>query len=103
MIRRPPRSTLFPYTTLFRSTGNIFRHCETFVADLVGQVSFDREAGASRDSQGNLTVAGFCGKGLEDTVERNSAIAGASIYLAIKLGNLNRAIASVDLKLSTTV
>src|SRR5258708_39293224 len=23
MIRRPPRSTLFPYTTLFRSDGNI--------------------------------------------------------------------------------
>src|SRR2546429_6311672 len=23
MIRRPPRSTLFPYTTLFRSTGDI--------------------------------------------------------------------------------
>src|SRR5438876_8300136 len=23
MIRRPPRSTLFPYTTLFRSGGNI--------------------------------------------------------------------------------
>src|SRR5471030_3489623 len=23
MIRRPPRSTLFPYTTLFRSHGNI--------------------------------------------------------------------------------
>src|SRR2546422_2285831 len=23
MIRRPPRSTLFPYTTLFRSTGNV--------------------------------------------------------------------------------
>src|SRR3712207_8235277 len=23
MIRRPPRSTLFPYTTLFRSTGGI--------------------------------------------------------------------------------
>src|SRR3712207_8389574 len=22
MIRRPPRATLFPYTTLFRSTGN---------------------------------------------------------------------------------
>src|SRR5688572_32352238 len=33
MIRRPPRSTLFPYTTLFRSapvqrTG---RHCETMI------------------------------------------------------------------------
>src|SRR3712207_7091206 len=23
MIRRPPRSTLFPYTTLFRSTGGL--------------------------------------------------------------------------------
>src|SRR3712207_8519147 len=25
MIRRPPRSTLFPYTTLFRSIANRFR------------------------------------------------------------------------------
>src|SRR3989441_8068016 len=25
MIRRPPRSTLFPYTTLFRSAVDIFR------------------------------------------------------------------------------
>src|SRR5256885_4823699 len=24
MIRRPPRSTLFPYTTLFRSPGDLF-------------------------------------------------------------------------------
>src|SRR3712207_7547842 len=24
MIRRPPRSTLFPYTTLFRSAGKLF-------------------------------------------------------------------------------
>src|SRR3712207_7027120 len=28
MIRRPPRSTLFPYTTLFRSK-NIFKHFVT--------------------------------------------------------------------------
>src|SRR5688572_32179215 len=30
MIRRPPRSTLFPYTTLFRSlvhAGRLQRHC----------------------------------------------------------------------------
>src|SRR5258707_4374167 len=26
MIRRPPRSTLFPYTTLFRSTSAAFRY-----------------------------------------------------------------------------
>src|SRR5687768_18037762 len=27
MIRRPPRSTLFPYTTLFRSRGTPSRRC----------------------------------------------------------------------------
>src|SRR5260221_10778936 len=26
MIRRPPRSTLFPYTTLFRSMSNLLSH-----------------------------------------------------------------------------
>src|SRR3989442_8637871 len=31
MIRRPPRSTLFPYTTLFRSKGARFvRFCDAF-------------------------------------------------------------------------
>src|SRR3712207_7586043 len=27
MIRRPPRSTLFPYTTLFRSRDGVVRRC----------------------------------------------------------------------------
>src|SRR2546430_10214269 len=31
MIRRPPRSTLFPYTTLFRSIGRTFA---TFAANI---------------------------------------------------------------------
>src|SRR3712207_8459912 len=30
MIRRPPRSTLFPYTTLFRSWGHLLDHCQEF-------------------------------------------------------------------------
>src|SRR2546430_13385339 len=34
MIRRPPRSTLFPYTTLFRSVD---------VADVICSVNFARE------------------------------------------------------------
>src|SRR3712207_6956139 len=31
MIRRPPRSTLFPYTTLFRSMGVPHRHLGLFL------------------------------------------------------------------------
>ena len=42
MIRRPPRSTLFPYTTLFRSKGvNIMEFCKQFnsrTQDLAGKV-----------------------------------------------------------------
>src|SRR6266850_6577860 len=32
MIRRPPRSTLFPYTTLFRSAGPAWRRRQTQTA-----------------------------------------------------------------------
>src|ERR1039458_434605 len=32
MIRRPPRSTLFPYTTLFRSQGDFFEEIAKFRA-----------------------------------------------------------------------
>src|SRR2546430_12558832 len=34
MIRRPPRSTLFPYTTLFRSA----RHHDTSIDDVAGEL-----------------------------------------------------------------
>src|SRR2546430_9599865 len=41
MIRRPPRSTLFPYTTLFRSDVDELRGLERAVAGDVGMVSFE--------------------------------------------------------------
>src|SRR5260370_18463453 len=34
MIRRPPRSTLFPYTTLFRSLAPLDRRHDALAADL---------------------------------------------------------------------
>src|SRR3712207_8595376 len=46
MIRRPPRSTLFPYTTLFRSL--------EVAPDLVLQLPCDLRAAA--DARGDLTV-----------------------------------------------
>src|SRR3989442_10409118 len=39
MIRRPPRSTLFPYTTLFRSSDSRRRTLGFSVYNLVGYVS----------------------------------------------------------------
>src|SRR2546427_8954267 len=36
MIRRPPRSTLFPYTTLFRSESPLFKLVEEAVSVTVG-------------------------------------------------------------------
>src|SRR5437870_11513896 len=34
MLRRPPRSTLFPYTTLFRSNGRLHFHAVHFMQTL---------------------------------------------------------------------
>src|SRR5258708_9736049 len=34
MIRRPPRSTLFPYTTLFRSSQAVLKDCTYFTMRL---------------------------------------------------------------------
>src|SRR2546427_9579245 len=36
MIRRPPRSTLFPYTTLFRSRTALDRRCNVFTTNYDG-------------------------------------------------------------------
>src|SRR3712207_8682225 len=49
MIRRPPRSTLFPYTTLFRSAGR--------VAEPAQQVP-DPELGAERGQRVDRRAAG---------------------------------------------
>src|SRR5205823_12103655 len=44
MIRRPPRSTLFPYTTLFRSeTGHELVDGETFDDDVLVEVALRSE------------------------------------------------------------
>src|SRR2546430_12147356 len=43
MIRRPPRSTLFPYTTLFRSHG-----APGIEAELAGRLLLQRRGGEGR-------------------------------------------------------
>src|SRR2546422_1824195 len=42
MIRRPPRSTLFPYTTLFRSHGTFYARHVLDQGDRVGVIDWER-------------------------------------------------------------
>src|SRR2546430_11387097 len=66
MIRRPPRSTLFPYTTLFRShspqQGSRAVDERVFVARLVGdaQHSEDRKSTRLNSSHSQISYAVFC-------------------------------------------
>src|SRR5947209_14419983 len=68
MIRRPPRSTLFPYTTLFRSPG-AFRHGrgEPRVTDRYAAAGVhldtadeDRKSTRLNSSHANISYAVFC-------------------------------------------
>src|SRR5258708_29411281 len=61
MIRRPPRSTLFPYTTLFRSLGGFFRdhghgllHRETFAHLELGELERSEEHTSELQSPDHL-------------------------------------------------
>src|SRR3712207_8641659 len=80
MIRRPPRSTLFPYTTLFRSIGRAeddrdvpgagvhVEGGEEHPADVVAaghevgdhQVGQDRKSTRLNSSHANISYAVFC-------------------------------------------
>src|SRR3712207_7942247 len=78
MIRRPPRSTLFPYTTLFRSLFVFLRHCRLDVASLIAPGRFvsmtdrcccgrarqlilrDRKSTRLNSSHANISYAVFC-------------------------------------------
>src|SRR3712207_6888920 len=53
MIRRPPRSTLFPYTTLFRSADVALVHGEALVGEVVAELL--------AEALGGLVVAAVAG------------------------------------------
>src|SRR3989304_8595027 len=59
MIRRPPRSTLFPYTTLFRSAW-VRSRCPFFVTTRVSSTWTDRESTRLNSSHGYIPYAVFC-------------------------------------------
>src|SRR2546430_17127313 len=65
MIRRPPRSTLFPYTTLFRSQALVSQlngqqeRMSATVAQLDGQI-LDRKSTRLNSSHSQISYAVFC-------------------------------------------
>src|SRR5690625_385768 len=84
MLRRPPRSTLFPYTTLFRS----YRHADVFAAP--AQLEAFGIAALEARSAG-LAVVARSGSGVADLVDHrvsgllvddDEAFAGALAQLA---------------------
>src|SRR3712207_6848491 len=102
MIRRPPRSTLFPYTTLFRSSffdevrvvgpvGDDFGDAEYEIlrtrgtnTDDVEHVEGDRKSTRLNSSHANISYAVFCLKKKKNhphpTINHN--IANILFYIA---------------------
>src|SRR2546422_3635489 len=65
MIRRPPRSTLFPYTTLFRSSAEHLDDAMTADRLFQGMVQvahrrLDRKSTRLNSSHGYISYAVFC-------------------------------------------
>src|SRR3989442_11599664 len=101
MIRRPPRSTLFPYTTLFRSL-DVFHHLRVLVisspeispgagqpdcesADRVGgQNGRDRKSTRLNSSHVRISYAVFCLKKKKNDI-RSTEISVSMLAGEIKL------------------
>src|SRR2546429_7173094 len=79
MIRRPPRSTLFPYTTLFRSLLSIHVHLVSFVdcedPRFAASTVRDRKSTRLNSSHGYISYAVFCLKKKKKQVRRLSLAA----------------------------
>src|SRR2546429_5696369 len=81
MIRRPPRSTLFPYTTLFRSIRRGSRQrCETRRTDRAYWFEKIRRFAASR-----LRLQGIRGEGFETRSEEHTSELQSRLHLVCRL------------------
>src|SRR2546430_7569620 len=94
MIRRPPRSTLFPYTTLFRSANGFADHVKVGLRDMVApvviaidqagkpfvrrdrfavavEISLDRKSTRLNSSHSQISYAVFCLKKKKKNIYTN--------------------------------
>src|SRR2546430_6244195 len=89
MIRRPPRSTLFPYTTLFRSTALKTRMLKAvaMMASIAILTSFcsiflDRKSTRLNSSHSQISYAVFClkKKKRDEKIRRYCPVHGSNGY-----------------------
>src|SRR5258708_29786399 len=59
MIRRPPRSTLFPYTTLFRSSPEAKKHI-AFLKESIRERGVDEPIWVENSGEGFYLIDGEC-------------------------------------------
>src|SRR3954470_2930208 len=84
MIRRPPRSTLFPYTTLFRSLhGNAPRRRDRqpFADAGAGGLALDRKSTRLNSSHVEISYAVFCLKKKMDILRGYMASGTLSVVM----------------------
>src|SRR3712207_7274918 len=92
MIRRPPRSTLFPYTTLFRSLLPAVGHLSARAVDPhvahhgraineVGVPAQDRKSTRLNSSHANISYAVFCLKKKKNLIYLQTFLTTSNIHL----------------------
>src|SRR5688572_31289731 len=84
MIRRPPRSTLFPYTTLFRSIAIVAASDSDvgrarFAARKSARQTRDRKSTRLNSSHSQISYAVFCLKKKKKKQKNKNAIATTQI------------------------
>src|SRR2546430_11247156 len=77
MIRRPPRSTLFPYTTLFRSIVGSVLAAERDAVQVAAELSdryeeIDRKSTRLNSSHSQISYAVFCLKKKRTSISHRS-------------------------------
>src|SRR3712207_8022317 len=100
MIRRPPRSTLFPYTTLFRSgiaanvdpLQRVHLHGDAkahWVEPLVSAAA-DRKSTRLNSSHANISYAVFCLKKKKNGAVRSACMPHRACHDSVQPANLLR-------------
>src|SRR4051812_49741340 len=92
MIRRPPRSTLFPYTTLFRSrcSSELAKDCSTcFATGAAGSKQVeDRKSTRLNSSHMSISYAVFCLKKKKKKKKKKRKIHTNKIRIIVQRRNL---------------